>query len=141
MKRTRNISLPFVLLLFFGLCGLAAAADADKLHGKWVLNVDATIDASPALREGMPDDKESRAQVRNMVRQMLGDMTFEFDATTMTVKAVLLGESMDGEFTVVKVNGSEYTVAVDGEEDVFTVTDKTLTMTDGDGTFLIFDRQ
>jgi hypothetical protein len=89
----------------------------------------------------MPEG-EAGVAARNMVKAMLGQMSFEFNASTRQVVFKVGAEvAENGSYKVTAVKGDTVTVDIEGEVSDLVVKNNTLAVSDGEGTFLLFDKR
>ncbi len=139
MKPTRVLILT---LLIPALFALASCGDAplEKLNGSWVISLDDTINASPAMKSSIPEG-EAGKMARGMLEDMLGKMTLTFDIKAKTISGNILGEKLDKiPFEVVKESGDTLELKIKDQTSIVTIKGATLEMGDSDEK-LIFKRQ
>ena len=137
-KRT----LPLLLLSLALLCPLALSAcgnnsTLEKIHGQWLIDVEKTITADPALQ----GEDTITSVSRDMTKAVLKGMELTFDVQKKTVSGKLIGVSFSDEtFGVVEDGPKAVTILVLRTKYTCSVANNVLHLKNEDGGIFIFNR-
>lgn len=114
------------------------ASVLSRLHGDWVMDLDATIAADPNLRE---NTAASDAE-RNLARTMLGELAFNIDVKNSTISGSMIGSSLPlREFEILAIQGDEVQIVTEGSVLRLVVKDAGMRIHAANGDTLIFRRR
>jgi hypothetical protein len=108
----------FALLTSMFLACSGGGSGADKIVGKWTVDVDALSEMEEFKK--MPE--EQRKMALEMAKGMMSSMEFEF--TKDTFKVSMMGKSEEGSYTVKSSEGDKVVLSAkgkDGKEEEMTV--------------------
>jgi hypothetical protein len=122
MFNPRNFVFVALTTLFLGLGGCAKGG-ADKIIGKWTVDVDALSNMDEFKK--MPEDQ--RKMALDMAKGMMSSMEFEF--TKDALKVSMMGQTKEGTYTVKSAEGDKIVIVSkekdkdgkDGKEEEITI--------------------
>ena len=135
-------TLPLLLLCLALLCPLLLSAcgsnsTLEKIHGQWLIDVEKTIAADPALQ----GEDTITSVSRDMTKAILKGMELAFDVQKKTVSGKLVGVSFSNEtFGVVEDGPKAVTILVLRTKYTCTVADNILHLKNEDGGVFVFNR-
>ena len=138
MHTKRIFPLLLCLALLYPLF-LAACSNSslEKINGQWLIDVEKTIAADPALQ----GDGTFATMERDMTKAVLRGMELAFDVPKKTVSGKLIGISFSNEsFGVVSDSADAVTILVLRTKYTCSVVNNTLHLKNEDGGIVIFNR-
>ena len=138
--RLIGVFLCAALLMAYG-CGSGPDANSKGIHGSWMIDIDATLNATPELKA----QSEANPAAKEMLKAMLGDFNIVIDAEKSTISGKMAGTDLgEQKFTIAKQEGDVVIIkADDGTEMNLRIVDaNTLEIKDpSQGMLLIFKKQ